>query len=48
VCDVDTEEVHPNDEFTRWRWVTLAEGPWSEAPPNVGQLAKIALTAPRR
>lgn len=25
VCDVDTDEVHPNDEFTRWRWVTLAE-----------------------
>jgi 8-oxo-dGTP diphosphatase len=47
VCDVDTDEVRPNDEFTRWRWVTFAEGPWSEAPANVGQLAKVALDAPR-
>lgn len=47
VCDVDTDEVRPNGEFTRWRWVDFAEGPWSEAPPNVGQLAKIALDAPR-
>ena len=47
VCDVDTNDVRPNDEFTRWRWVTFAEGPWDEAPPNVGQLAKIAIAAPR-
>ena len=47
VCDVDDDAVRPNDEFTRWRWVTLAEGPWDEAPPNVGQLAKLALAAPR-
>jgi 8-oxo-dGTP pyrophosphatase MutT (NUDIX family) len=47
VCDVDTDEVRPNDEFADWRWVTFADGPWSEAPPNVGQLAKVALAAPR-
>jgi len=47
VCDVDTDEVQPNDEFTRWRWVSFAEGPWSEAPPNIGQLAKVALAATR-
>jgi 8-oxo-dGTP pyrophosphatase MutT (NUDIX family) len=47
VCDVDTDAVRPNDEFRSWRWVTLAEGPWDEAPPNVGQLAKLALAAPR-
>jgi 8-oxo-dGTP pyrophosphatase MutT (NUDIX family) len=47
VCDVDGDVVRPNDEFTRWRWVTLADGPWDEAPPNVGQLAAIALAAPR-
>ena len=47
VCDVDTDEVRPNHEFTRWQWVTLAEGPWGEAPANVRQLAKIALAAPR-
>jgi 8-oxo-dGTP pyrophosphatase MutT (NUDIX family) len=47
VCDVDAQEIRPNDEFTDWRWVTLADGPWSEAPPNVGQLAKVALAAPR-
>jgi ADP-ribose pyrophosphatase YjhB (NUDIX family) len=47
VCDVETDEVRPNDEFARWQWVTFAEGPWAEAPPNVGQLAKVALDAPR-
>lgn len=47
VCDVDTAEIQPNDEFSRWQWVTFAEGPWSEAPPNVGQLARLALDAPR-
>jgi 8-oxo-dGTP pyrophosphatase MutT (NUDIX family) len=47
VCDVETRAIQPNDEFTRWKWVTFAEGPWSEAPPNVGQLARIALDAPR-
>lgn len=47
VCDVDTDEVHPNTEFTAWKWVTFAEGPWAETPPNVGQLARVALDAPR-
>jgi 8-oxo-dGTP diphosphatase len=47
VCDVDTDEVRPNDEFADWRWVTFADGPWADAPPNVGQLAKIALAARR-
>jgi 8-oxo-dGTP diphosphatase len=46
VVDVDTAEVRPNDEFTEWRWVTYEEGPWSEAPRNVGELARIALAAP--
>jgi 8-oxo-dGTP diphosphatase len=46
VADVDTDEVRPNDEFTAWRWVTYEEGPWSDAPRNVGELAKIALEAP--
>ena len=23
-CDVDADEVRPDDEFTRWRWITLA------------------------
>jgi ADP-ribose pyrophosphatase YjhB (NUDIX family) len=43
VCDVDTDEVRPNAEFTDWRWVTTLEG--LSAPPNVGQLAKVALAA---
>src|SRR5262245_61900127 len=47
VCDVESDEVLPNDEFTEWRWVTFAEGPWAEAPRNVGQLARVALDAPR-
>jgi 8-oxo-dGTP pyrophosphatase MutT (NUDIX family) len=47
VCDVDTDAVTPNDEFSRWQWVTFEEGPWQETPPNVGQLARVALDAPR-
>lgn len=43
VADVDTDVVHPNDEFTQWKWVTYDEGPWADTPPNVGQFAKIAL-----
>ncbi len=39
VCDVATEEIVANDEFSEWRWVTLEDGPWGEAPPNVRQLA---------
>jgi 8-oxo-dGTP diphosphatase len=47
VADVATDEVVPNDEFDEHRWVTLEDGPWSEAPPNVRQLAVIALRAGR-
>jgi 8-oxo-dGTP pyrophosphatase MutT (NUDIX family)/ketosteroid isomerase-like protein len=43
VADVDGTEVRPNDEFDEWRWVTSADG--LEAPPNVGQLARVALAA---
>src|SRR6185369_13790425 len=32
VCDVDTDEVHANDEFSEWRWVTTADG--LDAPPD--------------
>ena len=46
VADVDTDAVTPNDEFSAWRWVTYDEGPWSDAPVNVAELAKIALAAP--
>lgn len=43
VADVDTDEVRPNAEFEEWAWVTSAKG--LEAPPNVGQLAEVALRA---
>jgi 8-oxo-dGTP pyrophosphatase MutT (NUDIX family)/predicted alpha/beta hydrolase family esterase len=46
VADVDSDEVVPNDEFEDWRWVSLDDGPWGEAPPNVRQLAVLALQAP--
>lgn len=45
VADVDSDEVRPNDEFGEWRWVTWEEGPWADTPPNVGQLARVALRA---
>lgn len=47
VADVDTDVVRPNDEFSQWKWVTFAEGPWAETPPNVGQLARVALEVGR-
>ncbi len=47
VCDVPTCEIVANDEFTDHRWVTLDDGPWDAAPPNVRQLAVIALAAGR-
>lgn len=47
VCDVTTREVVPNEEATAFRWVRLEDGPWMEAPPNVRQLAVLALAAPR-
>jgi 8-oxo-dGTP pyrophosphatase MutT (NUDIX family) len=48
VADVDHDRVIPNDEFDEWRWVTLGDGPWHDAPRNVEQLARAALAAPRR
>jgi 8-oxo-dGTP pyrophosphatase MutT (NUDIX family) len=47
VCDVPSMEVVANDEFSAHRWVTLEDGPWSAAPPNVRQLAVLALGARR-
>lgn len=46
VVDVESDVVTPNAEFTEHRWVTLADGPWSEAPLNVYQLAVAAIRAP--
>ncbi|MDI1433289.1 NUDIX domain-containing protein [Polyangium sorediatum] len=46
VADVDTDEVHPNDEFEEWRWVTHFDD--VGGPPNVAQLGRIALTARAR
>jgi len=45
--DVASDESAPNHEFGEWRWVTLAEGPWADAPRNVEQLSAVALAAPR-
>lgn len=45
VADVETTEVRPNDEFSEWRWVTLEDGPWTDAPRNVRELAVVALGA---
>lgn len=47
VCDVPTTSVVPNAEISTFRWVTLDDGPWAEAPPNVLQLAVLALRAGR-
>ena len=47
VCDVPTLEVVPNEEFTDHRWVTLEDGPWSDAPANVLELARLAFAVPR-
>lgn len=47
VVDVADPHVTPNDEFTAHRWVTLEDGPWDDAPPNVRQLAVRALAAGR-
>lgn len=47
VCDVPSTEITPNDEFTAHRWVSLEDGPWTDSPPNVRQLAVLALAAPR-
>ena len=45
VVDVATQQIKPNDEFDEWRWVTLEDGPWEDAPRNVQQLAALALQA---
>jgi 8-oxo-dGTP pyrophosphatase MutT (NUDIX family) len=47
VCDVTSTEVSPNDEVNAFRWVSLDDGPWDEAPLNVRQLAEVALRAGR-
>lgn len=47
VADVASDAVTPNGEYSEWRWVTLGDGPWHDAPPNVRQLAERALRAPR-
>ena len=47
VADVTTTEVRACDEFDEHRWVTLDDGPWDAAPPNVRQLAALALLASR-
>ena len=44
VADVDTDVVNPNQEFEEFRWVTLDEGPWDGAPPNVRDFAVLALS----
>ncbi len=43
VADVPTEEIRPNNEFEEWRWVTLEDAAFADAPPNVKQLAILAL-----
>jgi 8-oxo-dGTP diphosphatase len=43
VVDVTTSAVTPNDEFSEHVWASLDEGPWSDAPRNVRQLAEVAL-----
>jgi 8-oxo-dGTP pyrophosphatase MutT (NUDIX family) len=45
VADVPSKDVRPNEEFAEWRWVSLDDGPWAESPPNVRQLAALALRA---
>ena len=48
VADVaDDAEVTPCEEYSEHRWVTLEDGPWDAAPPNVRQLAVVALRAGR-
>jgi 8-oxo-dGTP diphosphatase len=43
VADVSTDAVVPNGEFEAWSWVDSFDG--LEAPPNVGQLGRVALAA---
>lgn len=46
VADVDTDEVHPNEEFEEWRWVDALDD--IGGPPNVAQLGRVALAAKAR
>ena len=52
VADVDSDVVISNGpstiprrhhEFEQFRWVTLDDGPWEGAPPNVRDFAVLAL-----
>ena len=43
VADVDTSVIIPNQEFEEFQWVTLDDGPWDAAPPNVRDFAELAL-----
>ncbi len=45
VTDVETDVINPNQEFDEFRWVTLDEGPWEAAPPNVRDFAALALSS---
>lgn len=45
VADVDTATIVPNEEFEIYRWVTLDEGPWEAAPPNVRDFAALAFSS---
>ncbi len=46
VADVPTRQVEDCDEFDGVRWVTEAELAAVDCPPNVRELALIALAAP--
>ena len=46
VADVATRELVACDEFDDARWVTEAELDALECPPNVRELARLALAAP--
>ena len=45
VCDVLSRDVKLDESLSEHRWVTLADGPWSDAPTNVRELARRALAA---
>lgn len=47
VADVETRVVLPNQEFEAFRWVSLEDGPWNQAPNNVRDFAVLALRARR-
>jgi len=44
VADVNSLVIIPNEEFDDYRWVSLNEGPWEGAPPNVRDFAVLALS----